>query len=51
MSAKYCLECGASLPSDLPGGLCSSCALRGALAGGRNQVPTIANPEPTDSVG
>ena len=30
--SKYCIECGAVLPDAAPGGLCSRCALRGALA-------------------
>jgi tetratricopeptide (TPR) repeat protein len=34
MSARYCLECGAPLPDLETGGLCSICALRGALEGG-----------------
>jgi len=29
--AKHCIECGAILPDAVPGGLCSACALRGAL--------------------
>jgi len=32
--AKHCIECGATLPDAVPGGLCSACALRGALAAG-----------------
>jgi serine/threonine protein kinase len=34
MGARYCLECGSSLPDILTGGLCSACALRGALKAG-----------------
>jgi WD40 repeat protein len=30
--SKHCIECGAALPDAAPGGLCSLCALRGALA-------------------
>ena len=29
--SKHCIECGAALPDAAPGGLCSLCALRGAL--------------------
>jgi eukaryotic-like serine/threonine-protein kinase len=50
MKAKYCLDCGAPLPSGLPGGLCPSCALRGALAWGPDQALTTASPEASDSV-
>jgi eukaryotic-like serine/threonine-protein kinase len=41
MSTKYCLECGAPLPGILAGGLCSTCALRGALASGDDDTPTV----------
>ena len=34
MSIKYCLECGSQLPKQETGGLCSICALRGALIAG-----------------
>ena len=30
--SKHCIECGAALPDTASGGLCSRCALRGALA-------------------
>ncbi len=41
MSTKHCLECGAPLPSTVPGGLCSTCALRGALAAGDDDAPAM----------
>jgi tetratricopeptide (TPR) repeat protein len=34
MSGRYCLECGSPLPNLEAGGVCSICALRGALAAG-----------------
>jgi tetratricopeptide (TPR) repeat protein len=34
MSARHCLECGSLLPDMETGGLCSICALRGALTAG-----------------
>jgi len=35
METRACTECGASLPSGVPGVFCPACALRGALAGER----------------
>src|ERR1043166_1274319 len=35
MEIRTCAECGASLPSGVPDVFCPECALRGALADGR----------------
>src|SRR5882672_1939597 len=35
METRACAECGASLPSGVTDVFCPACALRGALAGGR----------------
>ena len=45
---KHCLECGAPLPATVPGGLCSACALRGALASGGGDAPA-SDPTPPDT--
>jgi WD40 repeat protein len=47
MNTKHCLECGTALPSAMPGGLCSTCALRGALAFGDDAVQAARIPEGT----
>jgi eukaryotic-like serine/threonine-protein kinase len=43
MSDKYCLECASPLPDSGTGGLCSVCALRGALTAGSESA--------TDAIG
>jgi tetratricopeptide (TPR) repeat protein len=43
MSARYCLECGSPLPDHEIGGLCTICALRGALAAGTETEMPEAN--------
>lgn len=48
MKAKFCLECGAPLPKTVAGGLCASCALRGALGLEGAETPTLPNPDGTE---
>src|SRR5262245_3474339 len=50
---SHCVECGSPLPADWPRGLCSRCALEGALhieAGGdqpSRPKPSTLNPQPS----
>jgi serine/threonine protein kinase len=46
LKAKRCIECGATLPDGIPGGLCSACALRGALGTSGSEMPEDSEQRP-----
>ena len=44
-----CSECGASLPPDVPKGLCTRCALRGLLGDGVGEAATLGQTDASGS--
>jgi eukaryotic-like serine/threonine-protein kinase len=54
--ARHCMDCGAELADDIPGGQCARCLMKLALGGGEDEPPTVPSEavpveEPGTSIG